>query len=111
MLTETSVAILHQHAVALYEQPQFEKAVQLFRLLTITEPNQSEFWYALGSSLMLSGKPEEALQPLKIASIHNDQDKRPLEALIACYNELERQDEAKTISEQLQTLRESYGET
>lgn len=77
-LTESSELVLHHYAYACFEQGIWEKAIQTFRLLAMFAPQNGEYWFGLGVSLMKSGSDSEAERAFEIASIQAPEDARPL---------------------------------
>lgn len=47
-------------------------------------PNKGQYWYGLGSSLMLTGNDKDAAHAFQIASIHSPEDPRPLTYWAEC---------------------------
>lgn len=76
--------VLHHFAYSCYNQGHFDKAINIFRLLTMFRPNKGAYWYGLGSSLMLKGMLDEAQQAFQLASIHSPDDPRPFAYWAEC---------------------------
>jgi secretion system chaperone SscA len=108
-LSSASETLLHQLAVASYDQGNYEKATGFFRFLTLSQPHDSRYWFGLGSSLLLSGNVDEALQPFQIASIYNDKDPKPFAYKAECLARLGRLEEAHELFDTAYTLCKEHG--
>ncbi len=99
-MPEETEVILHTYAYSCYNHALWEKAIATFRYLTLYFPNKSNYWYGLGSSLMLSGNDDEAAHAFQIASIHSPEDPRPLTYWAECLARLGRSDMAQAAIKQ-----------
>ena len=53
---------IHHIAFYLYQDQQYSKAAQFFRVLTIINPLETKYWKALGASLQLKQNYKEAIE-------------------------------------------------
>ncbi len=76
-MDESTELVLHNFAYGCYQQGQWQKAIDTFRQLVMYLPNKSEYWYGLGSSLMMTGNDKDAAHAFEIACITRPEDPRP----------------------------------
>lgn len=70
-LPESSEQLLHHFAYSCYQQGIWDNAISIFRLLVMIAPQKAEYWYGLGSSLMVIGQDKEAAHAFELATIQN----------------------------------------
>jgi Flp pilus assembly protein TadD len=109
MLTKELEMLLHHQATGYYDARNYEKASGLFRFLTLFCPTNSNYWFGLGSSLMLSGNDLEAVQPFLIATVHAPNDPKACMHLGECYARLGQVQEAQNAFTQADSLCKKYG--
>lgn len=81
-LSSDTENLLYEYGYDSYSQGHFQKAVAVFRFLILLNPDDARFWFALGSSLMMSGQDEglsltqQAIQAFAVAELQAPQDVR-----------------------------------
>ena len=67
-LSDENLNFIHQMANQMYEQSQFQKAEDLFRLLCTLKPNEQSYWFGLGATQQMRSKYAQAIFSYKFAS-------------------------------------------
>lgn len=102
--SEETELLLHQFAYGCYQNGLYEKAVRVFRLLTMFRPTDARYWYGLGSSLMSMKNDSEAIHCLKIASTCAQEDPRPRVYLAECLARSNQKEEALIVLSDVECL-------
>jgi type III secretion system low calcium response chaperone LcrH/SycD len=68
-LSDGHLQLIHQYAYSYYKQGQYEKACDLFRFLTVSKVEDSQYWIGYGASQQMLGRYEEALKAYEMAAI------------------------------------------
>ncbi len=95
VFTDATEALLHQFAYGCYTNGLYEKALRVFRVLTIFRRTDSRYWYGLGACLLATGNDVEATQAFQLAAANNSSDLRPNFFLADCLSRLGRKEEAE----------------
>jgi type III secretion system low calcium response chaperone LcrH/SycD len=61
-LANEKIAEIYALAYRLYQEQQYQKAIEFFRLLTSADPFDSKYWKGLGAALQMAGDHTTAIQ-------------------------------------------------
>ena len=75
------------------KEKKFEKAVKMYKGLTLLFPEKDQYWYLLGISLFKMGKNSDAFKALSVAKKLGNE--KALELINKVLNEFEKIDPAK----------------
>ena len=95
-------ALETQYAVGfdLYNEGRYEEATNAFTSLTILNPYEPRFWFALGAARQQAGDHEEALQAYLFSSAIDEENAQPLLQAARSLEALNNLDEARQFAAQ-----------
>ena len=76
-ISANKVSEIHHIAYYLYQDQQYEKATHFFRLLTMINPLETDYWQGLAASLQLNKKYKEAIESYISALLINQNEPDP----------------------------------
>ena len=83
-----------------YHEGRYDEATEAFTTLTILNPYEPKYWFALAAARQLDGDPAEALQAYLLSSAIDEQNPIPLLQAARCAEELGRRGETLELLDQ-----------
>lgn len=87
-----------------YQEARYDEAAEAFTSLTILNPYEPKYWFALGAARQFDGDSAEALQAFLLSSAIDEENPNPLLQAARCADELGRTEETLELLDQAITL-------
>ena len=94
----------------LYQEGRYKEATEAFTSLTILNPYEPKYWFALAAARHLDGDLSEALQAYLLSSAIDEENPTPLLQAARCADELERAGETLKLLDQTIAVGKENGE-
>ncbi|MGE3954081.1 MAG: SycD/LcrH family type III secretion system chaperone [Parachlamydiales bacterium] len=107
-LSEEALEWQYSAGYALYEKGKVEEAAATFNTLTILNPYDGRYWFALGSSHYLLGDYEEAAQAYELSAAIDERSPGPKFQAAICLEQLGRRKEARLAYEEALALAQRH---
>lgn len=99
-LPDSHLEAQYAHGYELYQEGQFEEATRAFTSLSILNPYEPKYWFALAAARHLAGDFAEALQAYLLSSAIDEENPNPLLQAARCANELGQPNETVELLDQ-----------